>query len=159
MAQACNGMRRKKGDNVDMKRSIMDIEANQAQNVNFHKDERTSTPKKSARYQREGTRLKFEELVRGLSAEEDLHRLTSQFAAILRIWQYYYANEDVLNQKIEILPGLRLSPLEVFALMPEENQELIMVNHPQRSPVKSGYNKSWLREEKMNVLVSLDQDR
>ena len=143
MAQACNGMRRKKGDNVDMKRSVMDIEANQAQNVSFHKDERTSTPKKSARYQRERTRLKFEELVR----------------AILRIWQYYYADEDVLNHKIEILPGLRLSPLEVFALMPEENQELIMVNHPQRSPVKSGYNKSWLREETMNVLVSLDQDR
>lgn len=43
--------------------------------------------------------------------------------------------------------------------MLEENQELIMVNHPQRSPVKSGYNKSWLREETMNVLVNLDQDR
>lgn len=69
-----------------MKRSIMDIEANQAQNVKFHKDEHISTPKKSARYQREQARLKFEELVRDLSAEEDLQRLTSQFAAILRIW-------------------------------------------------------------------------
>lgn len=70
MAQACNGMRRKKGDNVDMKSRIMDIEANRAQNVNFHKDEHTSTPKKSARYQRERGRLKFEELVRDSSVEE-----------------------------------------------------------------------------------------
>ncbi len=43
--------------------------------------------------------------------------------------------------------------------MPEEYQELIMVNHPQRSPFKSGYNKRWLCEETMNVFVNLDQDR
>ncbi len=77
MAQACNGLRRKKGDNVDTKRAIMDFEGNQAQNVKFHEDKHTSAPTKSAKYQLERTRLKFEELVRDPPAEEDMHRLAS----------------------------------------------------------------------------------
>ena len=54
-----------------------------------------------------------------------------------------------------LVKGLKLNLLQVFALLAEEYQKCILVDDQDRSPNRDGYDMSWLHDQTMNVLVQL----
>ena len=149
-----------KSTNADTQGVVYTLSTKETQVVD---DSATSTSSETlteriSRDETEETRLFLIYVAQDKEVEQDARTFAETVAEIVEWWQRYAEEETPTSYQIDFGLGSPINLLMVFALIPENYQDLIFITDEHRSPFSNGEFLSWVHEQTMDVLVGLSID-